>query len=196
MKPTLPKPTDAGMAMLFVLWKRGACTVREVHEELQAEQGTGYTTVLKLMQIMTDKGLLVRDESRRAHVYSPKGSQQKTQTQLVSDLLQRAFGGASATLARVREYRLLGKTKEARLKVMAEMMNTLLLQIVYWHRTGSVAANKIISVHTSDLHSTVRGKVGKAHYASKRGVDQLSAGLGYCRKQKATAQRAAMFFAL
>lgn len=98
-KGSLPRPTDAELAILRVLWSRGPATVRDVHEALQADHGTGYTTVLKLMQIMTEKGLLERDESQRAHVYAPTISEDKTQRQLVSDLLQRAFGGASASLA-------------------------------------------------------------------------------------------------
>ncbi len=93
----LPRPTDAELAILRVLWARGASTVREVHEALQ--DGTGYTTVLKLMQIMTEKGLVVRDESQRAHVYSARVTQEKTQRQLVTDLLDRAFGGSPAQLA-------------------------------------------------------------------------------------------------
>ena len=95
----LPRPTDAELQILRVLWARGASTVREVHEALSAEHGTGYTTVLKLMQIMTEKGLVERDESQRAHVYQPTATQQKTERQLVSDLLDRAFGGSAAALA-------------------------------------------------------------------------------------------------
>ncbi len=80
-----------------MLWERGPSTVREVHEVLQ--DGSGYTTVLKLMQIMTEKGLVVRDESQRAHIYSAQATQQKTQRQLVTDLVDRAFGGSPAQLA-------------------------------------------------------------------------------------------------
>jgi predicted transcriptional regulator len=96
----LPRPTDAELAILRVLWERGASTVREVHEVLNKdEQGGGYTTVLKMMQIMTDKGLVERDESNRAHVYMARATQQKTQRQLVTDLVDRAFGGSPAQLA-------------------------------------------------------------------------------------------------
>lgn len=94
----LPRPTDAELAILRVLWKLGPSTVRQVHDAMSGEQSTGYTTVLKLMQIMTDKGLLDRDESQRAHVYAPRVSEQKTQRQLVSDLLERAFAGSTAQL--------------------------------------------------------------------------------------------------
>ncbi len=90
-------PTDAELGILRVLWERGPSTVREVHEALK--DGSGYTTVLKLMQIMTEKGLVVRDESQRAHVYSAQATQQKTQRQLVTDLVDRAFGGSPAQLA-------------------------------------------------------------------------------------------------
>ena len=93
----LPRPTDSELAILRVLWSRGPSTVREVHEALQ--DGSGYTTVLKLMQIMTEKGLVVRDESQRAHVYSSRVPQEKTQRQLVTDLVDRAFGGSPAQLA-------------------------------------------------------------------------------------------------
>ncbi len=96
----LPRPTDAELAILRVLWERGASTVREVHEVLNKdEQGGGYTTVLKMMQIMTEKGLVERDESQRAHVYKARATQQKTQRQLVTDLVERAFGGSPAQLA-------------------------------------------------------------------------------------------------
>ncbi|HEX8703641.1 MAG TPA: BlaI/MecI/CopY family transcriptional regulator [Myxococcaceae bacterium] len=90
-------PTDAELGILRVLWKRGPSTVREVHEALQ--DGSGYTTVLKLMQIMFEKGLVARNESQRAHVYSAQATQQKTQRQLVTDLVDRAFGGSPAQLA-------------------------------------------------------------------------------------------------
>ena len=96
-KPT-PRPTDAELAILGVLWERGSCTVREVHEALSQSQDTGYTTVLKFLQIMTDKGLVVRDESNRAHVYSTRYSEQRTQKQLLGDLIDRAFGGSPAKL--------------------------------------------------------------------------------------------------
>jgi BlaI family transcriptional regulator, penicillinase repressor len=96
-KPT-PRPTDAELAILNVLWERGPCTVREVHDTLSSIQDSGYTTVLKLMQIMTDKGHVVRDESQRAHVYAARSSAQKTQRQLLGDLIDRAFGGSPAQL--------------------------------------------------------------------------------------------------
>jgi len=96
--PSTPRPTDAELAILGVLWQRGPSTVREVHETLADTRETGYTTTLKLMQIMTEKGLVTRDESSRTHVYAARWSQDRTQRQLVSDLMARAFGGSAAAL--------------------------------------------------------------------------------------------------
>ena len=93
-----PRPTDAELAILRVLWARGPSTVRDVHEELNQRAPTGYTTVLKLLQIMTEKGLVVRDEAQRAHIYESRYGEQKTQRQLLSDLADRAFGGSAAKL--------------------------------------------------------------------------------------------------
>ena len=91
------KPTDAELAILGVLWERGPSTVRQVHEAL-ATRETGYTTTLKLMQIMADKGLVVRNEEARTHVYSAVAGEAQTQQQLVKDLVDRAFGGSAAAL--------------------------------------------------------------------------------------------------
>jgi predicted transcriptional regulator len=96
-KPT-PRPTDAELAILRVLWERGPSTVREVHDAINRTHDSGYTTTLKLLQIMTDKGLVVRDESQRAHVYTTTLTQQRTQMQLLGDLADRAFGGSPARL--------------------------------------------------------------------------------------------------
>ena len=93
-----PRPTDAELAILRVLWERGASTVRDVHDELNRRVTTGYTTVLKLLQIMIEKGLVVRDETARAHIYEARYSEQKTQRQLLSDLVDRAFGGSATKL--------------------------------------------------------------------------------------------------
>lgn len=92
------KPTDAELAILRVLWHRGASTVREVHEELGGDASGVYTTVLKLLQIMTEKGLVTREEQGRAHVYSATCSEAHTQRGLVSDLIQRAFSGSAQEL--------------------------------------------------------------------------------------------------
>jgi predicted transcriptional regulator len=94
----LPRPTDAELEILRALWHRGPCTVREVQETLNEAKPTGYTTVLKLMQIMTDKGLVRRDERQRAHVYEARLAQEQTQQQMVSDLLERVFNGSATSL--------------------------------------------------------------------------------------------------
>jgi predicted transcriptional regulator len=96
MKNNLPKPTDAELAILQVLWRKGTATVKEVQEELG--NGTGYTTPLKFLQIMTEKGLVRRNESQRAHVYEATLSEDVTQQQLVTGLLKKAFGGSSSKL--------------------------------------------------------------------------------------------------
>jgi len=92
----MPKPTDAELGILNVLWRRGALTVKEVHEVMGEE--TGYTTTLKLLQIMTEKGLVVRNESRRAHVYQAKYAETETQRQLLTGLLNKAFSGSTSQL--------------------------------------------------------------------------------------------------
>jgi len=93
-----PRPTDSELEILCVLWQRGPSTVREVHDALIKNKPMGYTTVLKLMQIMTDKGLVRRDEDQRAHVYRARVPQQETQQQMVRDLLRRAFDNSAAQL--------------------------------------------------------------------------------------------------
>jgi BlaI family penicillinase repressor len=93
-----PRPTDTELAILRVLWERGSSTVRQVHEALAETRDTGYTTTLKLMQIMADKGLVTRNESARTHVYSAVAGEEQTQRALVKDLVDRAFGGSAATL--------------------------------------------------------------------------------------------------
>jgi BlaI family transcriptional regulator, penicillinase repressor len=94
----LPRPTDGELAILRVLWVDGPGTVRDIHGKLQGDRTVGYTTVLKLLQIMTDKGLVRRDESERTHVYRAAASEDHTQQQLVRDLLDRAFGGSAQKL--------------------------------------------------------------------------------------------------
>ena len=98
MARTRTRPTDAELAILGVLWTQGPSTVRQVHQALADARETGYTTTLKLMQIMAEKGLVARDESTRTHVYSARASRDATQRQLVSDLVDRAFGGSAAAL--------------------------------------------------------------------------------------------------
>jgi predicted transcriptional regulator len=98
MDKTAPRPTDAELAILRVLWDRGPSTVREVHEALRGSQESGYTTVLKLLQIMTEKGLVDRDASQRAHVYTSRLGEHRTQHQLLRDLVDRAFSGSPGKL--------------------------------------------------------------------------------------------------
>src|SRR5687767_15519706 len=94
----LPRPTDGELSILRVLWERGPSTVRQVHDVLNRERPTAYTTALKLLQIMTEKGLVRRDETDRTHVYHARLSQEQTQRQLVRDLVDRAFGGSASKL--------------------------------------------------------------------------------------------------
>lgn len=91
-------PTDAELDVLRVLWERGASTVREVHEAIAETKAIGYTTVLKQMQVMHAKGLLVRSERFKSHVYEPAHTQARTQSQIAQGLLQRVFGGSALGL--------------------------------------------------------------------------------------------------
>lgn len=98
MPETRPTPTDSELQILAVLWDLGPCTVRQVHAEISGRRDVGYTTVLKLMQIMLDKGLLLRDDSERSHVYRPAAPRSKTQRRLARDLIDAAFSGSSKSL--------------------------------------------------------------------------------------------------
>ena len=98
MAAKLPKPTEAELAILRELWASGPATVREIQQSMNAVKPTGYTTVLKLLQIMTEKRLVNRDESVRPQIYRPRNTREHTQRQLVRDLLQRAFGGSLKAL--------------------------------------------------------------------------------------------------
>ena len=93
-----PKPTASELDILRVLWEHGPSTVREVHDVLAKTKDMGYTTVLKLLQIMTAKGMVVRNEDARAHVYEARQPAANTKRQLVSDLMQRAFAGSASDL--------------------------------------------------------------------------------------------------
>jgi predicted transcriptional regulator len=92
------KPTEAELTLLNVLWKVGPATVRQVHDTVSKTQKTGYTTVLKILQIMHEKTLVIRDESNRAHVYAPANSEGFTQSSLLKDLVSKAFGGSTSKL--------------------------------------------------------------------------------------------------
>jgi len=91
-------PTGRELAILGILWNNGPSTVRQVNEEMNKKQKTGYTTTLKLMQIMTEKGLVVRDDSKFQHIYKPAVSEEKTQNQVVGDLLEKVFSGSAEKL--------------------------------------------------------------------------------------------------
>ena len=98
--PRLPSstPTEVELQILGTLWQIGPSTVRQVHDALQDQRATGYSTTLKMMQVMTEKGLLIKDDKQRPQVYRPTASEQQTQTHLVDDLIQRAFRGAADQL--------------------------------------------------------------------------------------------------
>ncbi|MFL6671916.1 MAG: BlaI/MecI/CopY family transcriptional regulator [Massilia sp.] len=97
--PDIPKPTAAELDLLQVLWPLGAATAKQVHQEIQKQRpDVTYATVLRLMQIMHTKGLLIRDESERSHVYAPAQPRDSLQTNLLKDLMQRAFSGSAKAL--------------------------------------------------------------------------------------------------
>jgi BlaI family transcriptional regulator, penicillinase repressor len=96
-RPT-PRPTDAELAILRVLWERGPSTVRQVHDVLSANREFAYTTTLKLLQLMTEKGVAVREENGRVHLYRAAVAQEETQRHLIRDLVDRAFGGSPSRL--------------------------------------------------------------------------------------------------
>jgi predicted transcriptional regulator len=97
-RSAVPKPTDGELAILRVLWTRGPSTVRQVYEELSRDRTLGYTTALKLLQIMTEKGLTTREEQGQHHLYRARYTEAATQRRLITDLLERAFGGSTSTL--------------------------------------------------------------------------------------------------
>jgi BlaI family penicillinase repressor len=97
-KTALQKPTASELEILRVLWEQGPCTVRQVHEALGAERSVGYTSVLKLLQIMTTKGLVRRNEDQRAHVYEAQHPAEEMKRQLAGDVLRRVFGGSASEL--------------------------------------------------------------------------------------------------
>jgi predicted transcriptional regulator len=98
MSRETPIPSNAELEILRILWKRGPSTVRDVHDELKREKDVGYTTVLKIMQVMADKGIVTRDESERSHVYAPAVEEKSIKRRLVSELLDKAFDGSAAQL--------------------------------------------------------------------------------------------------
>ena len=92
------QPTDVELSILRVLWQRGPSTVREVHAVLAGSRDTGYSTTLKMMQVMLEKALLTRDDSVRPQVYAPAQAEEQTQRQMVDELLSKAFGGSARKL--------------------------------------------------------------------------------------------------
>ena len=98
-RQSLPKPTEGELELLRVLWEKGPATVRELHDEVNLQRTVGYTSVLKILQIMAEKGLVDREESGKAHIYRAAASQEETQNQLLRDLSERLFSGSAAQLA-------------------------------------------------------------------------------------------------
>ena len=95
---TTPIPSNAELEILRILWKRGPSTVRVVHDELKRDRDVGYTTVLKIMQVMAEKKIVTRDESERSHVYKAAVEEKSVKRRLVSELLDKAFDGSAAQL--------------------------------------------------------------------------------------------------
>jgi BlaI family transcriptional regulator, penicillinase repressor len=98
MSPKYVKPTESELEILQILWKNGTATVRDVHEELAQSKDVGYTTTLKLMQIMHEKGLVKRDESMRTHIYQSAVNKERTQKHLLTKMIDSLFGGSSTQL--------------------------------------------------------------------------------------------------
>lgn len=120
-KKFIPKPTDAELEVLQILWRNGACTVKTVNELLNEKKETGYTTTLKIMQIMYEKGLVQRNESERSHIYSAVIKETDIQKFLVNKLLETAFSGSAAKLV----MQALGnsQTSKEELKKIREYLN-------------------------------------------------------------------------
>lgn len=97
-KRALPQPTRTELNILRILWAHGPCTVREVHEALNEEESSGYTTALKMLQVMHQKGLVERDDSQRAHVYTAAMTKDETQSEFLADLVDRLFDGSTSQL--------------------------------------------------------------------------------------------------
>lgn len=98
--PKLIKPTESELEILQILWEKGVATVREVHERLAVTKDVGYTTTLKLMQIMNEKGIVKRDDSMRTHIYQAAVNKEKTQKHLLNKMISTLFGGSSTQLDR------------------------------------------------------------------------------------------------
>jgi predicted transcriptional regulator len=123
MKQKNRRPTDAELTILQVLWDKGPSTVREVFKILNADKNVGYTTALKLMQIMTDKGLVERDENCRPQLYRPCIPREQTERQLIKDLVDRAFGGSAKRL--VMQALEVNKASQSELAQIEKLLNKL-----------------------------------------------------------------------
>jgi predicted transcriptional regulator len=119
------KPTESELEILQILWIKGLATVREVHEELIKTKDIGYTTTLKLMQIMHDKGLVKRDESMRTHVYQPAVNKEKTQKHLLTKMIDSLFGGSSTQLVLQALGNSEGKATEAEIEQIQTLLDNL-----------------------------------------------------------------------
>jgi BlaI family penicillinase repressor len=122
-KKSLPQPTERELAILRILWDNGPGTVQQVNAEMNRERPTGYTTTLKLMQLMVEKGLLLRDEAKYKHIYSPAMSEERTLNQVVANLLDRAFAGSAEKLVmRALSAKKVSHEELARIRALLEKM--------------------------------------------------------------------------
>lgn len=122
-RPKVSGPTEKELDILAILWQQGPSTVRQINEEMNKQQRTGYTTTLKLMQIMTEKGLLVRDDSKFQHIFTPAVTEEKTQNQVVGDLLEKVFAGSAEKLVmRALSAKKVNPDELARIKKMLDEM--------------------------------------------------------------------------
>ncbi len=119
----LPRPTDAELEILQILWKHGPSTVRDVRAKISEQREVGYTTVLKLLQIMAEKGLVTRNTADRSHVFKAKLRQEQTQRQLVTDLISRAFGGAADEL--IMQAIMAKKIRKSELSAIRNLLNAM-----------------------------------------------------------------------
>jgi BlaI family transcriptional regulator, penicillinase repressor len=116
-----PSPTNTELAILGVLWKHGPATVRQIHNIMRVHKNIGYSTTLKMVQIMTDKGLVLKDESVRPQVFTPARAEAQTQLQLIDELIQRAFGGSASKLVlRSASAKLITPEELAQIKMLIE----------------------------------------------------------------------------
>jgi BlaI family penicillinase repressor len=138
---SLPRPTESELELLRILWDKQPATVREIYDTLNTERPSGYTTVLKLLQIMTAKGLVVRDEANRAHVYRSAISQDAMQSKILKDLSVRLFSGSAAQLA------LHALAMEPASDTELEEIRALLKRN---HSNRNTGAHEYVDFHTSD----------------------------------------------